>query len=124
MTKAIDLKLFRFKHDQMHQKTLGEIIGVKQSTLSRMEAMHSEIEDWQYKRLVEEFGEEDVKQYIVQNPNIKTSPKRRRYEPIDDDTMQNVLKTLSSTISYLQTENERLRKENEQLRENIKNNLV
>ena len=59
----IRLKALRADHG-MHQKVLGEIIGVTQSVISRMEKAHTPLDEVQYGRLVEKFGEAEVSKYV------------------------------------------------------------
>ena len=64
----IDLKLFRLEHDNMFQSELGELFGVGQSVISRMEKQFAELNDVQYKKLCERFGEEEVQKYVRESP--------------------------------------------------------
>lgn len=64
----VDLKLFRLKHNNMYQRELGEILGIEQSVLSRMEKQFAELNEVQYKKLCERFGEEEVQKYVKTNP--------------------------------------------------------
>lgn len=82
----IDLKLFRLEHNEMFQSELARILGVTQSTLSRMERQYSDLNDLQYKKLVDEFGEDDVRSYVKENPlknAILLPGKRRKLRPSD-----------------------------------------
>ena len=64
----VDLKLFRLEHDNMFQSDLGELFGVGQSVISRMERQFIELNEVQYKKLCERFGEEEVQKYVKTNP--------------------------------------------------------
>ena len=61
----------------MYQGELGEIIGVGQSIVSRMEKQFSELNEVQYKKLCEKFGEEDVLRYVKDNPLANALGRRR-----------------------------------------------
>ena len=65
----------------MHQDTLAGILGVTQSTVSRMERMRMDLDDFQYKKLVEKYGEDDVKQYVAENPLREVLRYQRRRQP-------------------------------------------
>ena len=64
----VDLKLFRLEHDNMFQSDLGELFGVGQSVISRMEKQFAELNEVQYKKLCERFGEEEVQKYVRESP--------------------------------------------------------
>lgn len=64
----IDLKLFRLEHNNMFQSDLGELFGVGQSVISRMEKQFAELNEVQYKKLCERFGEEEVQKYVRDSP--------------------------------------------------------
>ena len=78
----VDLKLFRLEHDNMFQSDLGELFGVGQSVISRMEKQFAELNDEQYKKLCERFGEEEVKKYQTDNPvkGVVNSKRAKRKE--------------------------------------------
>lgn len=104
----VNLRLFRLEHDQMHQTELAEILGIKQSSLSRIENMHQNLDELQYKRLVEHFGEEDVKQYVSANPlqnvvNKKIRRKESSEQQADVATLTEVVKSQQEEISRLNT---------------------
>lgn len=75
----VDLKLFRLEHDNMFQSDLGELFGVGQSVISRMEKQFAELNEVQYKKLCERFGEEEVQKYVRESPlkNVMDLSNRR-----------------------------------------------
>ena len=82
----VDLKLLRLENDEMYQSKLAEILGITQSSLSRMERQFSDVNGLQYKKLCDYFGEEEVQKYVKENPlrNATTLPgKRRKLKPSD-----------------------------------------
>ena len=106
MNIYVNLRLFRLEHDQMHQTELAQILGIKQSSLSRIEKMHKDLDEFQYKRLVEHFGEEDVKQYVSANPLQNVANKRIRQK--ESSKPQAEVATLTEVIKSQQEEISRL----------------
>lgn len=90
----------------MQQSQLGEILGVTQSVISRMESMHYELDDNQYALLVEHFGATDVAKYVKENPlkNAISEVPRQRLKPTsstdgkDGDNLSLAVKMLSETV--------------------------
>ena len=97
----VDLKLFRLEHDEMFQSELAKILDVTQSTLSRMERQFSELNDMQYKKLCEKFGEEDVRLYVKENPlkNAIILPGKRRKLRPSDLQMENITPSENNTTN-------------------------
>ena len=75
----VNLKLFRLEHDNMFQSELAELFGVGQSVISRMENQFAELNEVQYKKLCDKFGEEEVQKYVGESPlkNAKNLVSRR-----------------------------------------------
>lgn len=102
----VDLKLLRKMHGRMQQSQLGEILGVTQSVISRMESMHYNLDDNQYSLLVEHFGATDVAKYVRENPlkNAISEAPRQRPKPAastdgkDEDNLSFAIKMLSETV--------------------------
>lgn len=104
----VDLKLFRLEHDEMFQSELAKILGITQSTLSRMERQYSDLNGLQYKKLVDKFGEEDVRLYVKDNPiknAILLPGKRRKLRPSDlqrEDTPLSENNTTNDTTQLIE----------------------
>ena len=102
----VDLKLLRKMHGRMQQSQLGEILGVTQSVISRMESMHYELDDNQYSLLVEHFGATEVAKYVKENPlkNVQNQPLRQRQTQAtptnekEPDNLSLAIKILSETV--------------------------
>lgn len=102
----VDLKLLRKMHGRMQQSQLGEILGVTQSVISRMESMHYELDDNQYSLLVEHFGATEVAKYVKENPlkNVQNQPLRQRQTQAtptnekEPDNLSLAIKMLSETV--------------------------
>lgn len=60
----LDLKRFRFEHN-LTQNELGEMMGISQSAVSRMETQSLDVNTIQYGNLCERFSYEIVDKYIV-----------------------------------------------------------
>lgn len=90
----------------MQQSQLGEILGVTQSVISRMESMHYELDDNQYSLLVEHFGATEVAKYVKENPlkNVQNQPLRQRQTQAtptnekEPDNLSLAIKMLSETV--------------------------
>lgn len=140
----VDLKLLRLENDEMHQSRLAEILGITQSSLSRMERQFSELNGLQYKKLCDYFGEEEVQKYVKENPlkNAMSLPgKRRKFRPSDlegsvtppeenlpkrEYSLEEVFamiaeanKTLSRTVEAQQTTIEEMRSKIDELNESL-----
>ena len=63
----VRLKDFRAEHNLL-QSDLAGILGCTQSFVSRMENKLLELEESQYRRLVEMFGEKEVSRFRDENP--------------------------------------------------------
>jgi len=99
------IRLRALRADQgLHQKELGEIIGVTQSVISRMEKAHAELDDIQYSRLVKRFGEAEVAKYLGESPlqNVMGRPRRNLPPSIPEElSMENALAMQAKTIELL-----------------------
>ena len=118
----VDLKRFRLEHRPILQSELARILGVSQSTLSRLESAYKDLTDIQYRSLVERFGEEDVKKYVETNPTLYLR-KRRKTKGSNSETVETltrVINTYLTTMESLKNEIETLKEENDELKQRIK----
>ena len=104
----IRLKALRAEHN-LYQKDLGEILGLSQSVVSRMEKTHAELDDVLYERLVKKYGEKEVARFIGEPPtkNIQGTPRRKDPAPIPDElTLEQALAMQAQTIKLLTETNQ------------------
>lgn len=83
MNIYVKLRELRAAHG-LKQKELGEIIGLDQSNISRIEEKGRPIDEVMYQRLVGKFGEVEVSRYVGeytwQNIIGKTRPRNQEKE--------------------------------------------
>lgn len=122
----VKLREFRAMHGKMKQSELGELLGLTQSDISRIEMDYKPLMDEQYKILVEKFGENDVKRYVSDPPFVNALRKGEWQRMKKDIGLQEEqpsvshLITLVNIISELKNTNAQLEKEIESLRTEIK----
>lgn len=99
----IRLRALRREHG-LQQKELGEIIGVTQSVISRMENSLAEVDDYQYERLVKKYGEEEVAKFMGESPlkNVVGAPRRRIPATIPEElTLREMVVLQNESIKQL-----------------------
>ena len=74
----VKLKEFRAKHGKMKQSELAELFGIGQTDVSRMEQGFKLLSDEQYKILVNNFGIDDVMQYVTEPPHLNAMSGKER----------------------------------------------
>jgi len=119
----VDLKLFRLEHNNMFQSELGEILGIGQSVVSRMEKQFTELNEVQYKKLCERFGKEEVQKYQTDNPlqnAVSASRAQRRVailEGTDTHPNQNVdtPKDIAGLIAVVRSQQEEIARLNQRV---------
>ena len=112
----VKLKEFRAKHN-LHQKDLAAVLGCTQSFVSRMEKNYYELEESQYQRLVDKFGEDEVSCFRGDKPiQNAISPIRRvrRINPNNCSTPTEV-KKLAEVVRLQQEEITRLHRRIDEL---------
>ena len=106
----VNLKDFRAKHS-LHQADLATILGCTQSFVSRMEKYYYELDDSQYARLVEKYGEKEVALFEGESPIKNAVSKERRVRRKINSTPSSYpteIKTLTEIINKQQDEITRL----------------
>lgn len=88
--------MLRRKQNKMTQSQLGEILGVTQSVISRMESMHYDIDDIQYSLLVGHFGATEVAKYVKEKDKEDFSAQK---EVKAEEIIHDPLYTLSKTVA-------------------------
>ncbi len=74
----VKLKEFRAKHGKMKQSELAELFGIGQTDVSRMEQGFKLLSDEQYQILVNNFGIDDVMQYVTEPPHLNAMSGKER----------------------------------------------
>ena len=119
----IDLKLFRLEHNNMYQRELGEILGIEQSVLSRMEKQFAELNEVQYKRLCEKYGEDEVLKYKKESPLANTIRRGRgrkgnAYPVVEEAPTidhQNATSDVSGLIAVVKSQQDEIAKLNQRI---------
>ena len=117
----VKLKEFRARHGKMKQSELAELFGIGQTDVSRMEQGFKLLSDEQYQILVNNFGPDDVIQYVSEPPylNAMSGKERQRIRKamgLPDQTSSQDLIALARVISDQQKTIIRLEEEIETLK--------
>ena len=101
----VDLKKFRKEHE-MKQDAIVKVLGVTQSTVSRIETEGLELTNNQYNRLISHYGEV-IKQYVITSETTCSS--------IPNDSVKNPSKgaeqlPLYNLLTIIQNQQELLNK--------------
>ncbi len=117
----IRLKALRKAH-RLTQAVFGTIIGLDQTSVSRIEISHALVNEQQYKALVDKFGEEEVAKYTGEPPWINavdSHPMKRQLihqSIVGSDTEMSEMATLARIIAEQRVKIENLEKEIEELK--------
>lgn len=121
MSVYVRLKEFRAKHGKMKQSELAKLFGIGQTDVSRMEQGFKLLSDEQYQILINNFGLDDVMQYVTEPPylNAMSSKERQRIRRViglPDQTSSQDLIALARVISDQQKKIIKLEEEIETLK--------
>lgn len=117
----VRLKALRRAH-KMTQAVLGSIIGLDQTSVSRIEISHSPLNEQQYKALIDSFGEDEVTKYIGEPPwanSVDSHPNRRQQVHqflVGNNTEISEMATLARIIAEQRVKIESLEKEIDELK--------
>lgn len=120
----VRLKALRKAHG-LKQSDLGGILGLEQTSVSRLESRHALMNEQQYKALVERFGEEEVAKYVGEPPwkNLVTNSEPDKRQAVQqfvevNDTKIAEMAVLARIIAQQRARIESLEKEIEELKKN------
>lgn len=82
----------------MKQDQMAEVLGLKQSSVSRMETEKIELTIAQYQKLYDKFGKEDVDAFKVDIPYFVQSTDDSRVTSPQNETMLDIIKRQTETL--------------------------
>ena len=123
MNIYVRLRELRKAHG-LRQSELGEILGINQSNVSRIEEKGRSIDEVMYQRLVEKFGDVEVSRFVGQHTwqNLLGRPRQgasHSEESTESSNTHSDISALVRVIAEQQKTIERLEKENAELRSSI-----
>ena len=117
----IRLKALRKAH-KLTQAVFGSILGLDQTSVSRIEISHAPLNEQQYKALVDRFGENEIANYTGEPPwanAVDSHPNRRQLVHqfiVGNNTEISEMATLARIIAEQRVKIESLEKEIDELK--------
>ncbi|MGM9687162.1 MAG: helix-turn-helix domain-containing protein [Bacteroidaceae bacterium] len=102
----VNLKELRLAH-KLQQSDISSVMGCTQSFVSRMERLGYDLDDQQYRKLADHFGEDEVRRYVCENKE-QLERKHRVYRDLGGRGGDLSIYSLAKTIRNQQDEITRL----------------